>query len=252
MVAIARLAAFRLTAAPVQVLILAAVALPYFVNLGTSSLWDANESFYAETPREMLESGDYLAPRFNYQPRAQKPPLTYWLILLSYQLLGVSEFAVRLPGALAAAGVLLFTYGIGRMLFSATAGILVATIMLGTCARFFVLARKLPIDIILLFWLTGTVFFLLRALRAKPSVTGELVSGSMRSAALGFLTKGPIALIIPGATYLLWSLWAGRFSPARDAALCRGSRVCCDRTAMVPPDLHDPWLDLYRIVFPER
>ena len=209
-VAIARLPALRLTAAPVQALILAAVALPYFANLGTSSLWDANESFYAETPREMLESGDYLAPQFNYQPRAQKPPLTYWLILLSYQVLGVSEFAVRLPGALAALGVLLFTYGIGRMLFSPTAG-LVASVMLGTCARFFVLARKLPIDIILLFWLTGTVFFLLRVLkRTSPSWTSWVPVYGF--AALGFLTKGPVALIIPGATYLLWSLWGRRFS----------------------------------------
>src|SRR5262245_22431697 len=159
----------------------------------------------------MLESGDYLAPHFNYQPRAQKPPLTYWLILLSYQLLGVSEFSVRLPGALAALGVLLFTYGIGRMLISATAGIL-ATIILGTCAPFFVLARKLPIDIILLLWLTGTVFFSLRALRRNPpSLASWLWVYGL--SALGFLTKGPIALIIPGATYLLWSLWAGRFSP---------------------------------------
>src|SRR5262249_7771877 len=124
MFAITRLAALRLTAAPVQVIIITAVALPYFVNLGASSLWDANESFYAETPREMMESGDYLAPQFNYQPRAQKPPLTYWLILLSYQLLGISEFAVRLPGALAALGILLFTYGIGRSLFSPTAATL--------------------------------------------------------------------------------------------------------------------------------
>ena len=81
--------------------VLAAVALPYFIHLGTSSLWDANEAFYAETPREMLESGDYLAPRFNHQLRPQKPPLTYWLVLASYNLFGVSEFAVRLPGALA-------------------------------------------------------------------------------------------------------------------------------------------------------
>src|SRR5438034_3372305 len=78
--------------------VLAAVALPYFIHLGTSSLWDANEAFYAETPREMLESGDYLAPRFNHQLRPQKPPLTYWLVLASYNLFGVSEFAVRLPG----------------------------------------------------------------------------------------------------------------------------------------------------------
>src|SRR5262249_22767169 len=144
----------------------------------------------------------------------------YWLILLSYQLLGISEFAVRLPGALAALGILLFTYGIGRSLFSPTAATL-ATIMLGTCARFFVLARKLPIDIILLFWLMGTVFSLLRALRRTPS-SGASWLPVYGFAALGFLTKGPVALIIPGASYLLWSLWAGRFSLRETRPLAGG------------------------------
>ena len=147
--------------------VLAAVALPYFIHLGTSSLWDANEAFYAETPREMLESGDYLAPRFNHQLRPQKPPLTYWFVLASYNLFGVSEFAVRLPGALAALGVIVFTFGIGRALFSPFAGIL-AAVMIGTTPRFFILARKLPIDILLLFWLTGSAYFFVHALR-RPS-----------------------------------------------------------------------------------
>jgi len=40
--------------------VFAVVALPYFTNLGASSLWDSNEAFYAETPREMIESGKYL------------------------------------------------------------------------------------------------------------------------------------------------------------------------------------------------
>ena len=84
----------------IHALILLVISLPYFVNLGESSIWNTNEAFYAETPREMLVTGDYLAPMFNYEMRAQKPPLTYWAILLSYKLFGVNEFAVRFPGAL--------------------------------------------------------------------------------------------------------------------------------------------------------
>ena len=53
---------------------------PYFVDLGGSSIWDANEAFYVETPREMIERGDYVFPTFNYEPRVNKPVLSYWIV----------------------------------------------------------------------------------------------------------------------------------------------------------------------------
>ena len=94
----------RLHSPVMQGVLLLALSLPYCINLGVSSIWDANEAYYAETPREMLAAGDYLAPRFNFVPRDQKPPFTYWVIVASYKLFGISEFSVRLPGALAAIG----------------------------------------------------------------------------------------------------------------------------------------------------
>ncbi len=190
-----------------QALVLGFLAVPFFVNLGASSIWDANEAFYAETPREMLESGDYLAPKFNYQTRAQKPPLTYWIVLSSYKLFGVSEFSARLPSALAAWGTVLFAFGTASIAFSRAAGIL-AAVVIATCVRFFALARKLPIDALLLFWLAGTAFFLLLALRRGSAKYWGL---AYAFAALGFLTKGPIALLIPFAAYGAWSVCAGRF-----------------------------------------
>jgi 4-amino-4-deoxy-L-arabinose transferase-like glycosyltransferase len=60
----------------IHIAILLVISLPYCLNLGVPSIWDANEAFYAETPREMLISGDYVSPMFNYQMRTQKPPLT--------------------------------------------------------------------------------------------------------------------------------------------------------------------------------
>ncbi len=200
----------RLTSPMIQLMILLALTLPYFVNLGKSALWDGNETFYAETPREMLQTGNYLAPMFNYEPRPQKPPLTYWLVLLGYKAVGIQELGVRLPGAFAVAGTLLFTYGIARLLFSGRAGLLAAAI-LATTLRLYVLARKLPIDILLIFWLTGTAYFFVRA-AIKESRRDCLIAYLF--AGLGFMTKGPVAWAIPGLSVLVWSLWAKRFKLA--------------------------------------
>ena len=71
--------------------VLATATIPYFVGLGDSSLWDANEAFYAETPREMLESGDYVNPRVNFQPRFHTPVLPYWRVAGFYHGFAVSE-----------------------------------------------------------------------------------------------------------------------------------------------------------------
>lgn len=197
----------RPTAPLLFFLVLLAVALPYFINLGQSALWDSNETFYAETPREMLETHDYVAPMFNYVPRTQKPPLTYWLVILGYQTVGIGELGVRLPMAFAVVGTLLFTYGIAQLLFSSRAALL-ALAILGTTVRLFILARKLPIDVLLLFWLTGVFYFLIRAQKKGTRLDWFL---AYVCAGLGFLTKGPVALAIPGLSYLVWSLWTRRF-----------------------------------------
>jgi 4-amino-4-deoxy-L-arabinose transferase-like glycosyltransferase len=69
--------------------LLALAILPYFVGLGASSVWDANEAFYVETPREMIERGDYVSPTFNYEPRLNKPVLSYWVVAAFYRAFGV-------------------------------------------------------------------------------------------------------------------------------------------------------------------
>lgn len=198
----------QLDSSLMHALLLAAISLPYFLNLGKSSIWDANEAFYAETPREMLTSGNYLAPQFNFQVRAQKPPLTYWAVLICYKVFGVNELAVRLPGALASLGVLLFSYGIARALFGTRAA-LIAAFFTATTPRIFIMARRLPIDILLLFFITGTLFFLVRAIRKNETRSWVL---AYLCAGLGFLTKGPVAIAIPAGAYLCWALWTRRLS----------------------------------------
>jgi 4-amino-4-deoxy-L-arabinose transferase-like glycosyltransferase len=192
----------RLNSVLTHAIVLITVSLPYCINLGKSSIWDANEAFYAETPREMLVTGNYIAPQFNFRPRAQKPPLTYWIILISYKIFGVCEFAVRFPSTLAALGTVLFSYGTARLLFGPRAALFSAVIT-GTTARIFILARRLPIDILLLLFLTAAFYFLVRSIQndsRRDWAFFYMCSG------FGFLTKGPIAVLIPAACYLLWAL----------------------------------------------
>src|SRR6516164_10699300 len=85
----------------------AALTLP---GLGSVSLWDIDEGLNAEAAREMLESGDWVVPTFNFKPRTAKPAMLYWLQAYSYRHFGVNEFAARLPSALATAAAVLLTY----------------------------------------------------------------------------------------------------------------------------------------------
>src|SRR5690349_4191827 len=106
-------------------LLVLAVA-PYVLNLGASSLWDANEAFYAETPREMIEAGDFINPSFNYQPRFNKPPLCYWVVAAFYKLLGVSEGSERLALAFGAIILMATAFWLARAAYSTEAGLLAA------------------------------------------------------------------------------------------------------------------------------
>src|SRR3954454_384702 len=92
-------------------LVWAVVCLP---NLGGPSLWDIDEGNNAEAAREMLDSGNWVVPTFNFLERFDKPALLYWLQGGAYQLFGVNEFAARLPSALAALVSILVTYELGR------------------------------------------------------------------------------------------------------------------------------------------
>ena len=101
-------------------------------NLGVPSLWDIDEGHNAEAAREMLASGNWIVPTFNFQLRVDKPALLYWLQAAAYQVFGVNEFAARLPSALASLAAVLLTYELGRRLFGKRIGLLAGVILAST------------------------------------------------------------------------------------------------------------------------
>src|SRR4051794_2088048 len=113
-------------------LLVLAWALLCLPNLGGPSLWDIDEGRNAEAAYEMEQSGNALVPTFNYQLRTDKPALLYWLQVAAYRTCGVSEFAARLPSALAALLTVLATYELGRRTFGKQAGLLAGLVLISS------------------------------------------------------------------------------------------------------------------------
>jgi 4-amino-4-deoxy-L-arabinose transferase-like glycosyltransferase len=201
--------------------LLALAICPYFVDLGGSSIWDANEAFYVETPREMMERGDYVSPTFNYEPRLNKPILSYWIVAAFYHLFGVSVGVQRVPIAFGAIAM------IATAFFLALAGApaprdtgappqrdaaLWAAIGLAITPRLLMFGRRIFIDVYISMFMGLTLLFFALAER-YPARRRTFLLWMYLAIGLGVLTKGPIAIALPGvvfASYLLLHRELGR------------------------------------------
>jgi 4-amino-4-deoxy-L-arabinose transferase-like glycosyltransferase len=203
-------------------LLIPAVAL-LFLGLGANTIWDANEAFYVDTPRQMIQSGDYVNPVFNGEPRMNKPVLSYWVVAGLYHLFGASVAVERFGIALGALGILLAAYLCGRALRSPLTGWL-AVLIVATSPQFVMFSRRIFIDIWVTMFMTLTIGCFLLAV-AYPS-RRRLCLGLMYVAmGLGVLTKGPIALVFPAAAIGVWLLVERRLSDITRLWLVPGAMI---------------------------
>jgi 4-amino-4-deoxy-L-arabinose transferase-like glycosyltransferase len=184
------------------VAILCLAVVPYFTRLGASSLWDSNEAFYTETPREMIEANDLVNPSFNYQPRFNKPPLSYWIVAAFYKVFGVSPTAERLAIGVLAMAMIGIAYTLGRLLYSTEAG-LYAAIALAIAPRFMMFSRRIMIDVAMAMLMAATLAFFALA-QSRPAERKRYLILMYVAAGLGVLTKGPIAVVLPALVFLIY------------------------------------------------
>lgn len=187
----------RSTPAPLALPALLALAawLAFFNQLGAFPLFDVDEGAFSEATREMIERGDFVTTWLNGQPRFDKPILTYWLQALSVTLFGMHEFAFRLPSALAGLGwigaILVFArLQCGRATAYAAAMIAATTLGVG------VIGRGATADALLNLFLALAMFDIYRYM-TQPLARYRRCA--FLWIALGVLTKGPVALLIPFA-----------------------------------------------------
>jgi 4-amino-4-deoxy-L-arabinose transferase-like glycosyltransferase len=96
-----------------RIAFVALVIAAYFCGLQVP-LMGPDEPRYAQVAREMLQSGDWLTPTLGGHPWFEKPPLLYWLDIVSFNIFGVNEFAARLGPALFGLGTIAIIWVLGR------------------------------------------------------------------------------------------------------------------------------------------
>jgi 4-amino-4-deoxy-L-arabinose transferase-like glycosyltransferase len=157
-------------------------------------LLEPDETRYAEVPREMLQRGDWIVPYLQGEPYLDKPPLTYWLVMLSYRVCGITEPAARLVPALALHGCVLLAYAFGRRWLGARAA-LRGALLLTLAPGFMSMGRLLILDGVLAFWITLSLGAAFEAGRGESWHRGWWTLAAL-SCGFGLLTKGPVALLL--------------------------------------------------------
>jgi 4-amino-4-deoxy-L-arabinose transferase-like glycosyltransferase len=181
----------------VTTLLLGVSLLLFFYRLDSLSLFDADEPAYAEAAREMLISGDWITPHFNFQPRFDKPILFYWLVALAYKGFGIGEYAARFWSAAFATGLTLSIYLFGRQLLGQRAAC-IAALAFATNVGTVALARAAVTDMTLTFCMTLALFCFFDVYLATDKTRERLPFAGYVAMALAVLTKGPIGLLLPG------------------------------------------------------
>jgi 4-amino-4-deoxy-L-arabinose transferase-like glycosyltransferase len=191
-------------------LVLATAVLLRISIAATLPLVEPTEGRYAQISKEMLLSGDWVTPRLwidgEQVPYLGKPPLFFWSAALSIKLFGANELAVRLPSLVAAAALLiLMYYAIGRYLGSRTA--LLAVLITATSPLVFGAAGTVILDLHLTFFVVGALLaYLAFTLEPDPATQKRWSFAVFVLLAGGFLTKGPVALVLFGLPVFLWTV----------------------------------------------
>ncbi|MBW1837792.1 MAG: glycosyltransferase family 39 protein [Deltaproteobacteria bacterium] len=164
-----------------------------FPLLGQMPLFDEDEGYYAEVTREMLESGNYVTAYLNGRPEYDKPILLYWCMAISFKVFGLNEFGARFPSALATLiWALALFFFVRRHLDTHKA--FLAALFLISSIQITITGKAAIADALLNLFMTLSMFNIYDHLVGKKRRHLYL---AFLFIGLGFLTKGPVAVVVP-------------------------------------------------------
>jgi 4-amino-4-deoxy-L-arabinose transferase-like glycosyltransferase len=178
-------------------------ALATLPGLGGGTLWDNSETTYGEVAREILTGHDWIVMHLNGEAWFVQPPLYFWIAALCAQAFGVTEFALRLPSAVATiAMAAALGYAVARV--SGVRAGLFASVVLTTSLMQVVVGRLAIMDALLDCAIAVAVLAFCGAL-----TTGSRAAwyGGWAALALGTLAKGPVAPAVALLVVAPWWLW---------------------------------------------
>ena len=167
---------------------------------GLYSAFDRDEPKYLEAAYEMVKSGDYVTPYYNYEYRFDKPILVYWLIALGYKVFGVNTFGgrffVSLCGVLT---VLLLYWWLSRWKSEGFA--FWSSLVLLSLLDFIVMSSVAMPDIALTFFISAALVSFFEAYHRKSAGFYRL---AFLFSGLATLTKGPVGIVLPGLVAVVY------------------------------------------------
>src|ERR1700736_6201361 len=170
------------------------------------SLMDDVDAVQAQIARNMLTSGDWVTARLDGVAYLEKAPLHYWINAAFYDVLGISDWAARVPYALSSIALALLTTAFGIRAFGKKAGFY-AGLCIATCTGLFLFTRILIPDVMLTFTTALAMWAFLRALDMEephPRVWAFVLAASLGT---GLLLKSLISVVFPCAAAIIYLLF---------------------------------------------
>lgn len=170
----------------------------YLLPLDLRSLWQPDETRYAEISREMLQRGDWVVPHFLGLRYFEKPIAGYWINNISQMIFGDSNFAVRFGSVFCSAISALLVFWLANLMWHNRPKAYIATLIYLSCVLVFSIGTYSVLDPMITLWMTAAMvssYFCLRVSGTKQKALSWIVLGL--ACGMGFMTKGFLALAVP-------------------------------------------------------
>ena len=214
---------------PLHLLLLAFAAF-YLLPLGLHGLWTPDETRYAQISQEMLQSGNWVAPHFMGIRYFEKPAGGYWLIALGQAVFGQNLFGVRIASALTSGLSVLLAYLIARRLWNDPRKSFACALLYLSFGLVAGQAGYSNLDPQFTFWVNLSLvalWFALDSITLRGRLWAWIVVGL--ACAMGFMTKGFLALALPvliAVPYMLWQRRLGELLRYGPLAMVVAALVC--------------------------
>lgn len=197
-----------------SLLLLILFSVLYLLPLGVRPLFIQDETRYAEIPREMIATGDWVVPHANGLRYFEKPAMGYWLSAVSLLIFGENNFAVRFPSVLSIGLTALLLFALCRHHFDSRSRVpWMAPLVLLTSLGVAAIGTFAVLDTSLFLFLSATLTLFFLATEEEPGSVHErlllLVAGIF--AGFAFLTKGFLAFMVPVLTAGPYLVLQGRW-----------------------------------------
>ncbi len=183
------------------------LAILLFFHIGATPIYILDEAKNAECAREMLQNHNWIIPTFNGELRTDKPPLHYFFMAISYSVFGYTEFAARFFSVIMGLLTVCITYFYAKK-FTTPFIAFCASLVLITSTHFIFEFRLAVPDPYLIFFIALGLFCAFSWIE-ENKISQLYISAA--ALALACLTKGPVALALPGLCILIWIILAKKW-----------------------------------------